>query len=92
MKRIVKLSRDCVLLAAMVVTLLLPTTTNAQSQIDGFFTSYSNETYNNRDLTITDGFLGANNQTFGENTPLGSGLLVMFAAGAGYVLLKKKED
>lgn len=45
---------------------------------------------------------GLSNQTFGENSggsatetdvaPLGSGLLIMVAAGAGYALLKKKED
>jgi len=45
---------------------------------------------------------GLSNQTFGESyggsatetdvVPLGSGLLIMVAAGAGYALLKKKED
>ena len=33
---------------------------------------------------------GITNQTFGE-TPLGSGLLVMLAAGAGYATIKSKK-
>ena len=30
-------------------------------------------------------------QTFGENAPLGSGLFVMLAAGAGYATLKSRK-
>lgn len=35
---------------------------------------------------------GLNNQAFGQNVPLGSGLLVLFGAAAGYAIIKKKED
>ncbi len=66
--------------------LLLPTTSTAQS--DGFFKNYDNGDRDG-DIAITGGLT---NQTFGQEAPLGSGLLIMLAAGAGYAILKKKED
>ena len=33
-----------------------------------------------------------NNQVFGQPVPLGSGIFVLLAAGAGYAALKRKED
>ena len=33
-----------------------------------------------------------NNQTFGQPVPLGSGIALLLAAGAGYAMLKRKED
>ena len=33
-----------------------------------------------------------NNQIFGQPAPLGSGVLLLIAAGAGYAVLKRKED
>ena len=33
-----------------------------------------------------------NNQTFGQSVPLGSGVILLLAAGAGYAILKRKED
>jgi len=33
-----------------------------------------------------------NNQVFGQPVPVGSGVLVLLAAGAGYAVLKRKED
>ena len=82
-----------VLSLAMAAGMLLPMTTNAQ-QTDGFFRG-GIDNYNR------DG--GLSNQTFGQDVgggpqtptelvPLGSGLLIMMTAGAGYALLKKKED
>ena len=32
------------------------------------------------------------NQIFGQDVPIGSGVLVLLAAGAGYMALKRKED
>ena len=32
------------------------------------------------------------NQIFGQDVPLGSGMIILLAAGAGYAALKKKED
>lgn len=87
--------------SAIALTLLLPTTTNAQTRMDGFFASSSaTEDYNDRGNYCGD----VNNQTFGQSfgimgggfqhntTPVGSGLIIMTLAGASYALLKKKED
>jgi len=73
--------------------MLLPITTNAQ-RTDGFFSNSGNETYNDRGTACSSEGLNAYNQQFGEQieAPLGSGLLIMVVAGAGYALLKKKED
>lgn len=35
---------------------------------------------------------GANSENPTQETPLGSGLIIMVAAGAGYALLKRKEE
>lgn len=93
MKKRSKNLKEFVIFMATVLVLLLPTRTNAQTRTDGFFSASATETYNNRDLSITDGFLGASNQTFGQNeeTPLGSGLLIMLAAGAGYAAMRRKR-
>lgn len=33
-----------------------------------------------------------NNQTFGQDVPLGSEIIVLLAAGVGYAVLKRKEE
>ncbi len=33
-----------------------------------------------------------NNQAFGQDVPLGSGLLILLGATVGYAIIKKKED
>ena len=33
-----------------------------------------------------------NNQVFGQSVPVGSGVLLLIAAGAGYAVLRRKED
>ena len=92
MKKYSEKTKEFIIVLAMVFTMLLPSTGNAQNQMDGFFSSYSNDSYSNRgDLAVSGGFISANNQTFGE-APLGGGLLILLAAGAGYAILKKKED
>ena len=85
-----------VLILAMAIGLLLPMTTNAQNGgTDNFFRGGGNDNYENRGTvainTGGEGFtLGG--ATEADPAPLGSGLLVMVAAGAGYAFLKKKED
>ena len=75
------------LVLSMIMTLSLVMPMAAQT--DGFF-KHNENLYENRDgETIITGS-GINNQQFGA--PLGSGLLILVAAGAGYVALKKKED
>ncbi|MBQ3845075.1 MAG: hypothetical protein II817_08910 [Bacteroidales bacterium] len=86
---------------AMAFGMLLPVTASAQS--DGFFRGggdYSNRdagggaySLNNQTFGSDDnGGYNLNNQTFGQETaPLGTGLLILTAAGAGYVALKRKK-
>ena len=81
-----KTLKALVLSLAMAMIALLPMTTQAQT--DGFFRG--GEDYENRDSDIT--LNGMNTQNFDTGAPLGGGLLIMVAAGAGYALLKKKED
>lgn len=83
----------------MVALMLAPIFSNAQNRglfgYGNYDKSYDNsygET-NRGVLNISEsGETGIVNQTFGEPVPLGSGVAVMLIAGAGYVLLKKKED
>ena len=64
---------------------LLPVSLNAQS--DGFFRGGANDNYENRDDNVTTGGMTTGDFT----TPLGSGLLIMVAAGAGYVVVRRKR-
>ena len=85
MKKITKIKAMFIALM-MLLGLIAPVTTNAQS--DGFFRGGASDNYENRTDGIND---GATTQNFGD-APLGSGLLIMLGAGAGYALLKKKEE
>lgn len=58
---------------------------------DYFFHPY-NDFYNNRDnVDITEGGDGFTVEPFGGGAPIGSGLLIMSLAGAGYVALKRRR-
>lgn len=82
------------MLALVMAGLLLPMTTFAQSGGGDSFFRGEADSYNRAG--------GLSNQTFGNESggpqaptdlvPVGSGLFIMLAAGAGYAILKKKED
>lgn len=65
------------------------TTLNAQGS-DGFFRAGNDDSYSNRDgITLN----GLTTQDLGqEPAPLGSGLLIMVAAGAGYAVMRRKKS
>jgi len=93
MKKTTRL-RAIVLSLAMALGMLLPAASHAQS--DGFFRDGGD--YANRDggggyNLNNEGFGNSNfnlqNQTFGA--PLGSGLIVMLAAGGAYALVRRKR-
>ncbi len=99
MKRTTKL-KVLVLSLAMALCMLSPTTTTAQS--DGFFRDageYSNRdgngaySLNNQTFgSDVNGGYNLNNQTFGQDpAPLGSGLLILTAVGAGYAAVRRKR-
>ena len=86
--------------AAMAAMSLLPMGTFAQ---DGLFPhGVTDEVYfgfsgakENQGLfglrsVETTGYI--DNQTFGQTVPVGSGVILLLAAGAGYAILKRKED
>lgn len=91
MKKILRKTKAFITTVAIVMTLLLPITTNAQSGSDGFFSSSNMDDFDER----TSWEFSAANQQFGQKddpAPLGSGLIIMTVAGASYVLLKNKKE
>lgn len=74
-------------------------TVSAQGR-DGFFTSwdngYGNRTNNapgtNLELPNAGGLVNGGDYGNDEPAPLGSGLLVLTALGAGYAIYRKKRD
>lgn len=94
------LLRVIVLSLAMTLGMLLPVASHAQS--DGFFRDGGS--YSNRDEgggysigtqqfgSDANGGYNINTQNFGqEPAPLGSGLIVMLAAGGAYALVRRKR-
>ena len=93
--------RTIVILLAMAGRLVLSPPMVAQNDgSQGLFGRGGNNDYANRSEVGAFGVLnqgfgatngGITNQTFGE-TPMGSGLLILLAAGAGYATLKKRKS
>lgn len=95
-------TKALVLSLAMAVVMALPTMAMAQegrSNHSGLFgTNQTEEAYqggmlkngSRGEVAINDG--GITNQGIGQETPVGSGLVILLGAGLGYVALKKKED
>lgn len=88
--------KTIVLLVAMAAMLALPTTMSAQIDKEGGLFS-KKTTEQNNGLLNQPGFRGnatgtISNYGLGEQAPLGSGVVILLLAGAGYVALKKKED
>ena len=80
------------ILFAIAIVLTLGYTANAQGR-DGFFSSWDNNNnrdpeWNTTDFIVPNIVLGDNNDV---NAPLGSGLLVLTALGAGYAVARKKS-
>ena len=90
------------LMVAMAAGVLLPTIVSAQGLFNSSFghsggSGVSNGAFGNSGSTeVTNESFGTNsgdvnNQNFGK-APLGSGILIMLAAGAGYAILKRKQQ
>ena len=79
------------LFAFFALFLLNPASLNAQKS-DGFFRG-GNDNYDNRTsgITINDEG-GINNYGIGETVPLGSGLIILTAIGAGYAIARRKRS
>jgi len=102
MKNTKRKLKTMVLMVAMAAGMLLPTTVSAQGLFNSSFGhsgsgGVSNGAFANSGSTeVTNESFGTNsgdvnNQNFGK-APLGSGLLIMLVAGAGYAALKRKKS
>ncbi|MBR4838045.1 MAG: hypothetical protein IK004_06370 [Bacteroidales bacterium] len=86
--------RKALLTIAIVLTMVL----GASAQSDGFFKNYRDDVYGDRGGSGSDplmpalpgGGVGAYNTD--QGAPLGSGLLMLTALGAGYALRKRREE
>ena len=80
------------ILFAIAIVLMLGLSANAQGKKDAFFTDWDNNSFN-RDPdpfpAVLGGQLGGLNGD--QDAPLGSGLLVLTALGAGYAVARKKR-
>ena len=83
------------ILFTIAIVVMLVATANAQNR-DGFFSNYDNG-YGDRGIGTDDVNLLAPNHGYvgyaqgNGDAPLGSGLLIMTALGAGYVAVRKKR-
>lgn len=57
---------------------------------DGFFNNYNND-YDNRTDGIAIGDDGIGHWGIGETVPIGNGLLILTAIGAGYAIMRRKS-
>ena len=70
----------------------------ASAQSDGFFKNYRNDGYSDRGGSGSDPLMpalpggGVGAYDTDQGAPLGSGLLVLTALGAGYALARKKDN
>lgn len=73
------------------IVITLGLTAGAMAQTDAFFSDWSD--FDNRENNVDLPALpGEHGYTGNQNAPLGSGLLVLTALGAGYAALKRKEE
>ena len=79
-----------VLSMIMVFGLVMP----MAAQNDGFFKNNNEDIYGNRDgdPTAVNVSGGITNQQFGQTVPVGSGLLILAAAGAGYAMARRRRS
>ena len=84
------------ILFAIAIVMMLGLTANAQGKKDAFFNSgwdnddYNRGTGNSVFPAVLGGQLGG--LTGDQNAPLGTGILVLTALGAGYAVARKKRN
>jgi hypothetical protein len=78
---------------AIAIVMTIGLTANAQSGTDGFFGNYNDNGYDNRDdiSGTTPGLPTYLGNSTDSPAPLGTGLLVMTALGAGYAVAKRRK-
>ena len=95
MKKSTKL-KVLVLPLIMATMLMLPLAAHAQSdgflRDDGDYPKRDAGAYDLNNQTFGSSGYNLTNQTFGDDAPLGSGLLIMAMAGAGYAFIRRKNN
>lgn len=78
--------------AVVLAMMLMPFTMSAQGPFgsDNYF-RINEGNYSNRDSNPVI-YGNINNQTFGQDVPVGSGIAVLVAAGAGYAIMKRRKN
>ena len=91
MKKITRI-KAMIIALMMLLGVIAPVTATAQKS-DGFFRG-GNDNYQNRgDVNIPgNDENGISNYGIGETVPLGSGLLILTAVGAGYAISKRRRN
>ena len=90
--------KSITIVAALAMALLLPLGANAQYYEGSLLRDDPSNNWqreglmNNRSITLWTANNGITNQGVGEPAPLGSGLLVLTAAGLGYAALRRKRS
>ena len=80
------------ILFAIAIVLTIGLTANAQGRNDTFFNDWDSDNFGNRIDPVLPLIPAVNySNTENVNTPLGSGLLVLTALGAGYAVAKKRK-
>ena len=93
-----KTNRKTIVLSVVMATLLaIPTLMTAQNDREGSLFGSQTIKQNSTGLMNQQGDRGTfsletTTQQFGESAPLGSGLLIMMAAGAGYAVARRKRN
>lgn len=86
-----KKKKAIVLSLGLAAAMLSAMTANAQQDYDGsrglFMRGPAVESNDRGGENFT-----VNTQTFGQEVPMGSGLVILLAVGAGYAALKRKEE
>lgn len=81
------------ILFATAIVLTIGLTANAQNKQDSFFSGWDDNGWSNRDISTISFVLPQNGlgHTDNEPAPLGTGLLVLTALGAGYAVARKNR-
>ena len=75
------------------IALIITMGVTATAQSDGFFRSYCDNDYTNRTEDNTFILPSSHGTDYDyDSAPLGSGLLILTALGAGYALKKKRKS
>lgn len=73
------------------IAIIAAMTFSASAQSDGFFRSSGYDNYENRDPEISDIIIPNHFGNTDGDAPLGTGLLILTALGAGYAVARKKK-